>query len=83
VEEVRKVQKELGWGGTNEGELAAFCAYAVAFPKMFLALVDTYETLSVSHSDLSIQFYMEAAPPTIALLWFRAESRTSSLSPLL
>ncbi len=29
----------------NEGELAAFCAYAVAFPNSFLALVDTYEVL--------------------------------------
>ena len=27
----------------NQGELAAFAAYAVAFPKSFLALVDTYD----------------------------------------
>ena len=27
------------------GELAAFIAYAQAFPKGFLALVDTYDTL--------------------------------------
>ncbi|KAL0221803.1 hypothetical protein RCL1_001657 [Eukaryota sp. TZLM3-RCL] len=31
---------------TNEGELAAFCAYAVTFPHAFLALVDTYDTLN-------------------------------------
>jgi nicotinate phosphoribosyltransferase len=29
----------------HEGELAAFCAYAVAFPKQFLCLIDTYDTL--------------------------------------
>ena len=39
----------LGYTGTgvNEGELAAFIAYAQSFPKSFLALVDTYETLKV------------------------------------
>ena len=31
---------------TNEGELAAFVAYASAFPPSFLALVDTYDTLN-------------------------------------
>eukprot|EP01125_Pyxidicula_operculata_P021809 TRINITY_DN865_c1_g2_i6.p1 TRINITY_DN865_c1_g2~~TRINITY_DN865_c1_g2_i6.p1 ORF type:complete len:390 (-),score=91.93 TRINITY_DN865_c1_g2_i6:51-1220(-) len=30
---------------TNTSELAAFTAYAIAFPKNFLALVDTYNTL--------------------------------------
>uniref|UniRef100_A0A6A7GAJ7 Nicotinate phosphoribosyltransferase n=2 Tax=Hirondellea gigas TaxID=1518452 RepID=A0A6A7GAJ7_9CRUS len=30
----------------NTGELAAFIAYAQAYPKGFLALVDTYDTLS-------------------------------------
>ena len=34
---------------SNEGELAAFTAYAVAFPNKFLALIDTYDTL---HSGL-------------------------------
>ena len=34
---------------TNEGELAAFTAYAAAFPSKFLALIDTYDTL---HSGL-------------------------------
>ena len=36
---------KLGYTGTNEGELAAFVAYAQAFPQAFLALVDTYDTL--------------------------------------
>lgn len=35
----------LGFGHTNEGELAAMIAYAQAFPEKFLALVDTYDTL--------------------------------------
>jgi nicotinate phosphoribosyltransferase len=30
---------------TNDGELAAFIAYAAAFPESFLCLIDTYETL--------------------------------------
>ncbi|EEC45049.1 predicted protein [Phaeodactylum tricornutum CCAP 1055/1] len=34
------------FGTTNDGELAAFIAYAVAFPHNFLCLVDTYETLT-------------------------------------
>ena len=29
----------------NKGELAAFIAYALAFPSDFLALVDTYNVL--------------------------------------
>lgn len=31
----------------DQGELAAFISYAIAFPDTFLALVDTYETLTV------------------------------------
>jgi len=31
---------------TNDGELAAFVAYASAFPESFLCLVDTYDTLN-------------------------------------
>jgi nicotinate phosphoribosyltransferase len=30
------------FGETNQSELAAFTSYALAFPKAFLALVDTY-----------------------------------------
>jgi nicotinate phosphoribosyltransferase len=36
----------LGSEETNEGELAAFISYAQAFPSGFLALLDTYDTLS-------------------------------------
>ena len=36
---------QLGFGAANDGELAAFCAYALAFPDGFLALVDSYDTL--------------------------------------
>jgi len=39
------IRTELGFIHTNEGELASFIAYAQAFPKGFLALVDTYDTL--------------------------------------
>ena len=37
---------DQGFGRTNEGELAAFIAYATAFPATFLCLIDTYDTLS-------------------------------------
>lgn len=49
VELCLSYRDRLGYAGTgcNEGELAAFIAYAQAFPKGFLALVDTYETLQV------------------------------------
>ncbi|MFC1851113.1 nicotinate phosphoribosyltransferase [candidate division CSSED10-310 bacterium] len=42
---VLAIRSELGFNHTNEGELAAFIAYALAFPTGFLALVDTYDTL--------------------------------------
>lgn len=45
VEMVLKVKDDFGFTETNEGELAAFIAYAQAFPSGFLALVDTYDTL--------------------------------------
>ncbi|GFP78949.1 nicotinate phosphoribosyltransferase [Phtheirospermum japonicum] len=33
------------FGETNQSELAAFVSYALAFPKNFLALVDTYDVM--------------------------------------
>jgi nicotinate phosphoribosyltransferase len=45
VDLVLKYRDELGFNGANEGELAAFIAYAQAFPDGFLALADTYDTL--------------------------------------
>ncbi|XP_020088781.1 nicotinate phosphoribosyltransferase 2-like [Ananas comosus] len=33
------------FGETNQSELAAFTSYALAFPKNFLALVDTYDVI--------------------------------------
>jgi nicotinate phosphoribosyltransferase len=38
-------RERLGFTHANEDELAAFIAYALAFPSGFLALVDTYNTL--------------------------------------
>lgn len=40
-----KYREQLEYTQTNDGELAAFIAYARAFPGGFLALVDTYDTL--------------------------------------
>ncbi len=45
VKKVLEIRAELGFNHTNEGELASFIAYAQAFPREFLALVDTYDTL--------------------------------------
>lgn len=42
---VLETRRVLGYEKTNDGELAAFIAYAQAFPNKFLALVDTYNTL--------------------------------------
>ena len=45
VETVLRARRELGFENSNAGELAAFIAYAQAFPDGFLALVDSYDTL--------------------------------------
>ena len=41
-----KYRGELGFGVASKGEMAAFVAFAQAFPRNFLALVDTYDTLN-------------------------------------
>jgi nicotinate phosphoribosyltransferase len=46
VELALKYKHELNVEEANEGELAAFLGYAVSWPNSFLALVDTYNTLS-------------------------------------
>ncbi len=47
LELVLQYRSELDSGSsTNEGELTAFIAYAIAYPNSFLALVDTYDTLN-------------------------------------
>lgn len=45
VSSVNAYRKKLG-KETNIGELAAFVAYAQAYPKGFLALIDSYDTLN-------------------------------------
>ncbi|MDP3727796.1 MAG: nicotinate phosphoribosyltransferase [bacterium] len=45
VQAVTFHRAKLNFKDTNEGEFAAFIAYAQAFPSKFLALVDTYDTL--------------------------------------
>lgn len=45
LEIVLKYRAQLGRMHSNHGELAAFVSYAQSFPKNFLALVDTYDTL--------------------------------------
>jgi nicotinate phosphoribosyltransferase len=42
---VLKFRRDLRLEQSNEGELAAFVAYAQAFPRAFLALIDTYDSL--------------------------------------
>lgn len=46
VKETLKIREEMNWS-SNLGELAAFIAYAQAFPTGFLALVDSYDSLRV------------------------------------
>jgi nicotinate phosphoribosyltransferase len=45
VETVLQIRSELNFTNTNNGELAAFIGYAMSYPKSFLALIDTYDTL--------------------------------------
>lgn len=46
------------FGETNQSELAAFISYALAFPKNFLALVDTYDVSK--NSDSFAQIFVDA-----------------------
>lgn len=47
VKMVKDYHDRLGYkASSSESELAAFTAYAQAFPDGFLALVDTYDTLA-------------------------------------
>uniref|UniRef100_A0A7S3P6C8 Nicotinate phosphoribosyltransferase n=1 Tax=Amphora coffeiformis TaxID=265554 RepID=A0A7S3P6C8_9STRA len=50
-------EEDMAYATTNDGELAAFIAYAAAFPDGFLCLIDTYDTL---HSGL-LNFIIVAA----------------------
>jgi nicotinate phosphoribosyltransferase len=55
--EVREV-RDVKWPGTNEGELRAFVEYAQCFPKGFLALVDTYDTMGGVYNFCSVAVAM-------------------------
>ena len=46
LEKALKYRDELGWKETEISELVAFVSYAVSFPKAFVALVDSYGTLT-------------------------------------
>jgi len=46
VEKALAVRSRLGFDSASDSELAAFVAYAQAFPDGFLALVDTYDTVN-------------------------------------
>ena len=46
LQSVLDTRTAFGFPDANDGELAAFVSYAQAFPDGFLALVDTYDTLS-------------------------------------
>ncbi|GAB5358461.1 hypothetical protein AAMO2058_000459700 [Amorphochlora amoebiformis] len=50
---VLKWRKKFG-KHSNDGELAAFISFAQAFPKRFLALVDTYDTISGVWNFMSV-----------------------------
>lgn len=41
-----KYRQELGWDQTNMGELYAFVSFAVAYPKRFSSLIDSYSTMN-------------------------------------
>ena len=45
ISSVLRFRNQYNGPKTNDGELAAFIQYAMAYPSTFLALVDTYDTL--------------------------------------
>lgn len=45
LSKVLEYRNQLNANQSNDGELAAFCAYACAFPDSCLCLIDTYDTL--------------------------------------
>ncbi|KAH3759907.1 nicotinate phosphoribosyltransferase [Pelomyxa schiedti] len=45
IQECFDCRQELGFTSTNKGELISYAAYARVFPRTFLALVDTYDTI--------------------------------------
>lgn len=47
-------ERDHKFATTNNGELAAFIAYAYAFPDSFLCLIDTYDTLSSGLYNFSL-----------------------------
>lgn len=67
----KKLQARCGQSAGNQGELAAFCAYARSYPTNFLAQIDTYDALKSGLSNfLAVSLTLHAAgyaPVGIAL----------------
>jgi hypothetical protein len=66
-----KLSSRCGLAAGNQGELAAFCAYARSYPTNFLAHVDTYDALKSGLSNfLAVSLALHSAgyaPVGIAL----------------
>lgn len=77
VELALKYRAELGFVESSIGELAAYVAYAHAFPDNFLALVDTYDTLSSGEARAG----GVASRALLARLPLRTGGLTSSCPP--
>ena len=72
MDRVLQKREQLGFMETNTAELAAFIAYAQAFPTSFLALVDTYDTLQsgVPNYILVAAVLVEMGFKVRLFLWF-------------